>query len=450
MPTLRRQYTESEDVNYGIKFDFVRQVNSAHLIQTGFVFNQQRYHYTTENFPNVRARNVHFVADGFDLGKNVKPWKFNLYVQDKIEYGGLIANLGLRWDYLNFGRKASMGQALGRSPMYNTFTRAKYELDHMDETTPSVTALGPRVGLSHPITEKLAAHYFIGRSYTFPEARFTHRRSFQSDSPDKDLNNNGMIDPAEVWNTLEVNATSWQPSDGLKPQRSTSMEMGVDWNFVSDYTTSITAHYRRDEGLYGNNNISYWIDPLSGLSIQVNALRNTFWLTARGIELSLKKSFANNFQFALAYNAEWSRDAGGVHYGKYSANWYVMPDADFIANGHYWTNWQVDSSTGAEVPVPLTPAEVADISAKAEANIKAWTDKAGTPGPGAGPWVAPIKTNDDGIWSAAAGQVFSGEPTAHQRQGQLSLQVYYATPNQYGFQLGKVYPFGGLRASLGL
>ncbi|MGA1197802.1 MAG: TonB-dependent receptor plug domain-containing protein, partial [Candidatus Latescibacterota bacterium] len=436
LPTLQHQYTEEEDINYGIKLDFVSQVNGSHLIQAGFALNRQGYHYTTVNFPNTRSRNVNFVADGFDLGKNINPWKLHLYIQDKIEFGGLIANLGLRWDYFNFGRKASMGQALGRSPMYNTFTRARYELDHMDNMTPTLTALGPRVGLSHPITEKLAAHYFIGRSYTFPEPAWTHRRSFQSDSPDNDLNNNGVIDSAELWNTLEVNTTSWQPSDGLKPQRSTSMEMGVDWNFVAEYTTSLTAHYRRDEGLYSNNNISYWIDPLSGQSIQVNALRNTFWLTARGLEVSLKKSFSNHFQFTLAYNAEWTRDAGGAHYGKYSANWYVMPDADFIKNGHYWTNWDVDPVTGAEIPVPLTPAEIANISEKAEANLQIWREQAGTQGPGVGPWQAPIKTNENGIWTAASGQVFSGEPADHQRQGQLSLQVYYATPNQYGLRLG--------------
>jgi len=124
-----------------------------------------------------------------------------------------------------------------------------------------------------------------------------------------------------------------------------------------------------------------------------------------------------------------------------------MPDADFIANGHYWTNWDVQAD-GSEVPVPLTPAEITDISAKAEANLQAWQDKAGTPGPGAGPYQAPIKTNDNGIWTAAAGQVFSAEPTSNQRRNQLSLQVYYATPLVYGPRMGEIYPFGGLRLSM--
>ena len=447
LPTLLREYTEEEDTKYGIKYDFVSQVNRSHLIQTGLVLTQRLYHRTREDFDNTKSRFLEFVADGFELGKNVKPWTLNLYVQDKIEYGGLVANLGLRWDYYNFGRNGSMGEALGKSPMYSTFTRARYEMDHLDSSKPTMTALSPRVGLSHPITDRLAAHYFIGRANVFPVLLETHRRQFSSEAPDNDLNGNGMIDETEKWNAMEVHTTARQPSDGMKPQRTTSMEMGVDWNFVADYTASITAHYRRDEGLYSRNNISYWVDPLKGQSSQVNAIRNTYWQTARGIELSLKKSFSNNFQFNLSYNAEWVRDPGGVHYGKHSANWYVLPDADFISGGHYWTDWEVQSD-GSERPVPLTSEQVADISAKAEANIVSWTEQAGSPGPGAGPWQPPIKTNDNGIWTASNGQVFSSEPTGGQRRNQLSLQLYYATPMAYGPKMGAINPFGGLRVSM--
>ena len=447
LPTLLREYTEEEDIKYGIKYDFVSQVNRSHLIQTGLVLTQRSYHRTREDFANTKSRFLEFVADGFELGKNVKPWTLNLYVQDKIEYGGLVANLGLRWDYYNFGRNGSMGEALGKSPMYSTFTRARYEIDHLDSSTPTMTALSPRVGLSHPITDRLAAHYFIGRANVFPVLLETHRRQFSSEAPDNDLNGNGRIDETEKWNAMEVHTTARQPSDGMKPQRVTSMEMGVDWNFVADYTASITAHYRRDEGLYASNNISYWVDPLTGQSSQVNAIRNTYWQTARGIELSLKKTFSNNFRFNLSYNAEWVRDPGGIHYGKHSANWYVLPDADFISAGHYWTDWEVQPD-GSERPVPLTSEQVADISTRAEANIVSWTEQAGAQGPGAGPWQPPIKTNENGIWTASNGQVFSAEPTGGQRRNQLSLQLYYATPMAYGPKMGAINPFGGLRVSM--
>ncbi len=447
LPTLVREYTEEEDTKYGIKYDFVSQVNRSHLIQTGLVLTQRAYHRTREDFDNTKSRFLEFVADGFNLGENVKPWTLNLYVQDKIEYGGLIANLGLRWDYYNFGRNGSMGEALGKSPMYSTFTRARYEMDHLDSSTPTMTALSPRLGLSHPITDQLAAHYFIGRANVFPVLLETHRRQFSSEAPDNDLNGNGVIDETEKWNAMEVHTTARQPSEGMNPQRTTSMEMGVDWNFVADYTASITAHYRRDEGLYARNNISYWVDPLKGQSAQVNAIRNTRWQTARGIELSLKKTFSNNFQFHLSYNAEWVRDPGGVHYGKHSSNWYVLPNADFIAAGHYWTDWEVQSD-GSERPVPLTSEQVADISARAEANIVAWIGQAGSQGPGAGVWQPPIKTNDNGIWTAANGNVFSAEPISGQRRNQLSLQLYYATPMAYGPKMGAINPFGGLRVSM--
>ena len=45
----------------------------------------------------------HDATDAFGYGEkfNVKPYQFAGYIQDKMEYGGMILNIGLRYDYFN-------------------------------------------------------------------------------------------------------------------------------------------------------------------------------------------------------------------------------------------------------------------------------------------------------------------------------------------------------------
>ena len=65
LPTLLRQYIEEEDTKYGIKYDFVSQVNRSHLIQTGLVLTQRSYHRTHENFANTKSRFLEFCGRWF-------------------------------------------------------------------------------------------------------------------------------------------------------------------------------------------------------------------------------------------------------------------------------------------------------------------------------------------------------------------------------------------------
>ena len=455
LPRKIMAYNDSYLRRYGLKFDFTSQISRSHLMQAGFEVKRHNYwftYYREGTQPGYRV--LQFAGKDYELGKAETPWDASLYLQDKLEYRGLVVNAGLRWDYFNYGRPWRQVVGIEISPMYSKFTHRQNELGHMESGTPTFTSLSPRVGISHPINEKLAAHYFIGRFHTILPMNEMFQMSYATQDPDRDVNGNGAIDPTEQWNAMDA-LTSFglgggrHATEGLHPEQSTSVEMGVDWNFVPDYTTSITAHYRLDEGLYGTNCIIYWKGPKKDTS-QIGVLRNAWWTSARGIELSLNKAFSHNFSFQLAYDLSWEHGIGyspaRPHYGLYESNWYLIPDANFIASEHYWYQYAAQAD-GSETPVPLTPAEVVSLGEAADGILAHWRDDmAGTPY-AEGYYSDPRQVNSAGLWVVGTSVGSEGAPRLHGRRNQLSLQFFYATPMDYGPRLGRIHPFGGLKMS---
>jgi len=79
-----------ESYTYGLKFDLESQITLNHSIRTGIDAGYQdifRYDAT----------------DRYGYGENfrVEPTNFAAYIQDKMEFGSVILNIGLRYDYFN-------------------------------------------------------------------------------------------------------------------------------------------------------------------------------------------------------------------------------------------------------------------------------------------------------------------------------------------------------------
>jgi hypothetical protein len=454
LPRKILAYEESSDKRLGLKLDYTSQVTRSHLLQAGIEAVRHDYWYTSY-FDGAAAgtRVLTVVGEDYNLGQGVHPFELRTYVQDKLEYGGLIVNAGLRWDYFNYGRPWRQAPGIEISPMYTKFTYRQYELDHMESGSPTFQSFSPRVGISHPITAGLAAHYFIGRFHTIPPMYELFGQSYGSQSPDRDVNGNKTIDPTEKWNALDAVSSfnlggGRHATEGLHPERTTNVEMGVDWNFVADYTTSLTAFYRLDEGLYGTNNIIYWICPKVTTS-QIGVLRNAYWSSSRGLEVSLRKAFSDNFSFRVGYNLEWQHGIGyggsSPHYGLYEGNWYLIPDSSYVASEHYWYKYAAQPD-GSEVPVALTPAEVVSLGAAANRILEEWQRKKGTPA-ATGIYSEAKKINEKGLWVVGSSYGANPAPRNFGRSSQLSVQFAYATRPDYGPLWGRFRPFGGLKVS---
>jgi len=152
---------------------------------------------------------------------DVNPWAFGTFVQDKIEYEGIIVNLGLRFDAYNMDTQ--MFQDVYKPVAFDTLDN-KQAVMVWDGTKASKTRsyFSPRIGVSHPITDNAAMHYSWGIYTTQPNMGYWLRNygSFANASL-----------PA-VWN------------GDPDPEKATAYEIGINVALTNDFGVDLTAYYR--------------------------------------------------------------------------------------------------------------------------------------------------------------------------------------------------------------
>jgi len=233
----------------------------------------------------------------------------------------------------------------------------------------------PRLGVSHPITDRSKIHFFYGKYHTRPAFdQFFRNRWRSSGVSSRDLNGNGQVDPAELYNNMKLNdgfgsSYSIDNPSFQHAQVSTAFELGSEYNFIADYTLQTTAYYRVSNGFLSVQAM-YFVDPTLGRKSKTRAEGPRGHVTTRGLELALKKGLRHNFSFKAAVNMGWGEKLtiGGTKRGNGETD--IYPDASYIADPtRYWQEWTIDPNTGAEIPNPPTGAKLEELKSKAQAQV---------------------------------------------------------------------------------
>jgi hypothetical protein len=344
-----------------LKGDLSSQINKQNFVKMGFEVTRynnwwQRYFSDGPSNRTVRWYSKSYSEVDFFPGQStagVNPIQWGAYLQDKIEFEGMIVNVGVRADALQAKEWVTDAQAYygGKSPMWKSMTRNR----HVPEIEAgTITGLSPRLGISHPITSRSLIRFFYGKFKQMPNFEQLYRNEWQSqNSSDSDLNGNGVIDTGERWNAFNANTGRHHAANPeLPPEETVSFELGLDWNFVSEYVVSATSYYKSAGHQLRTLQIE-WQDPAAAAYVAGQGGWSFGDISdTRGFELSLKKGFSNMFAFNLAYNLQWA-DQGGFSVPRSD----VYPDSLFVSNGHYWLDHTVDPTTGAEIPVPLSASD---------------------------------------------------------------------------------------------
>lgn len=161
----------SKLATYNLKFDLASQFDKYNYLKAGveFTYTENNVNYALVE-PSLPSNNAKSVWD-------TRPIRAAVYLQDKLEFEGMIANLGLRLDYsdpsgdwyeLNsFDRALSGALSLGLDTLVARVSPDKQLF------------LSPRLGVAFPITvnSKLYFNYGHFRSMPIPEELFLVRRS---------------------------------------------------------------------------------------------------------------------------------------------------------------------------------------------------------------------------------------------------------------------------------
>lgn len=166
-------YVKSHQVN----IDFTSQVSNQHLIKAGFEYGTD---HVVRN--NRRLATIILRADaGHFLNYDESPFHFAGYIQDKIEFGGLIANVGLRIEHYN-----ANGYIYAPGNPYSTLwarggTEGYTSPDELPkEKSEGSTYLAPRIAFSHPVRQNTKFFFNYGVYYDEPTNR--DRYGFFSES----------------------------------------------------------------------------------------------------------------------------------------------------------------------------------------------------------------------------------------------------------------------------
>ncbi len=251
---------------YTLRFDISSQLDKYNEGKAGVEFVY------TDNDVNYGSVDLVLPSGRSTSRWHTFPKRLSAYVQDKLEFEGMIANVGLRFDLSDAG-----GEWYEYDPYTTTFRgTASLGIDTLLQKAPTkaITAFSPRLGVAFPITTdaKLFFNYGHFRSMPNPEDLFLVRRETATQSIIRIANPN------------------------LPLEKTVAYELGYEHNLFDMFLLRLAGYYkdisdqRRLVSFVGYSNIPNY-----------TVTTNTSYADTRGFEITLTKNRGSWVQGFLNY-----------------------------------------------------------------------------------------------------------------------------------------------------
>lgn len=221
---------------YSFEGSLTSQVTKSHLINGGMQFN----------YFNINVKNASSTQTGSGGAVEIytaNPYEGALYIQDKMEFEGMIANVGLRFDVWNSGLDYYKNVFMPYKLVIDTVSKAvRYDAALGEKVkSPVIARLQPRVGVSFPVGEYTVFHANYGS--------FMQRPSFQ------------YIVRTQVTQGSNIPRVLGNPK--LEPQTTNSYDVGIMQGLGAGFTLDISGYYKDVKNLVeaaeftGNTGLTY-------------------------------------------------------------------------------------------------------------------------------------------------------------------------------------------------
>jgi hypothetical protein len=351
----------SDSKVYKAQGDLTSQVHKSHQVKAGLEFklyDLDYQHYWFE-FPGGDIWHLDNVFNG-------KPVDIAAYIQDKMEYQGIILNLGLRLDAFNTRKKypesiydpLSFQEWNGGDGTYPSNTESIWQA-HQEPPNWFVTdstvasdyrgffpdsvrnnkntvnsgwkmAIAPRIGISFPITENSKMRLNYGHFYQRPS--WSKLMGFPTSWYESDPYGSVRMDQ---W-------MGWYGQPGLTYEKTIQYELGFTQNILNILRLDVVAYYKDASRLTrfshsGNYNQSggiaqiwYWSPETfaTARNIANDGHDNIFYTNnaykdVRGVEVTIEKLFNRRWSANLTFNY-------GLTTGGASGYWQYREDDNTI------------------------------------------------------------------------------------------------------------------------
>lgn len=312
--------------NYmALKGDWTSQVGRYHEVKSGLEYKSYELYLWDLYLP--------WDPNPFADYYHVYPQQVAAYVQDKMEFEGMVVNLGVRLDYLDANTPYYSDATNRNFPLYKDSVTTDGDTILVPNTTkPSAPQEGytqaqwdslvwpiamatkkykvsPRLGISHPISETSVLHFNYGHFFQTPQMDYL----FTGLGVDFSKRGNSNIG-----------------SPNLEAERTVSYEFGVATQIGADMAVDFTTYYKDIYGLIGSRKVY-------ALPSAYYALQNVEYGNVKGFEVAFSKS-SKYFSTDIAYTLSFAK-------GTASDAW----------DGYYNTYSQRDPVTGGDVVMPKIP-----------------------------------------------------------------------------------------------
>ena len=219
-------------VTHTILTDFTSQVTNQHLVKAGLM--TRLHHLDNRSFGierSARTNNLPAISpDRFaDNTLDVKPTEFAAYIQDKMEFTGLIVNAGLRFDYFNSNfdipvqwRQAQEDTIFDPVAQDSVSNRVKADPDMQ---------LSPRIGIAFPISSTGVMRFSAGLFFQIPQLALLYT------NPEYEVN-------PQAGSVQFGNAA-------LEPERTLAFEVGLQQGLTDDIGMELTIFSKDVRNLTG-------------------------------------------------------------------------------------------------------------------------------------------------------------------------------------------------------
>ncbi len=269
-------FEDQESVTNAFKVDYANQVTFNHFLQSGAEFKQRTFDYMhIEGLPGPGAI-LNDAEEPFriDYWKR-KPWELSLYVSDRMEYAGLIINVGARLTFADrdMEKIENYFYPFARDTVDFRGKTVARNFVRRGEAVPVDVLFNPSVGVSHPIGETASMYFSYSRSQQLVPFNTLYQ-------------NYGGIHTTSRFFSL-VNPE-------MDPITSNNYELGVQWEFAPGWGLDVNAYARSIDNYGTVTYTAFNFTPEGAPAIQgfdrYTYITNTGYADARGIELVLRRA----------------------------------------------------------------------------------------------------------------------------------------------------------------
>ncbi len=253
----------SRTAAYNFKFDYTNQLNRAVEFKTGAEYN------LTESDINFGSYDAYLPSSNFNTRWDRNPTRLAVYGQTKLEYQGIIANLGVRVDQSHAG---------GTWYDYDSFSSVFASYARLDTAqqanTKRLWSVSPRLGVSFPITRasKLFVNYGHFRSMPSPNDLYQVRYFAQSQQVSFIANPNAPL------------------------PKTIAYELGFEQALLRDFLLRVTGYYKNT--FFEPLDVTY--NGIQG-GITYGQSEPNGYADTRGFEFTFEKRRGRVLNFLLNY-----------------------------------------------------------------------------------------------------------------------------------------------------